>query len=96
MRTAGVPNFRKLYGRINSDVAEGETLTFQITNNFEVFSYGASKSLVLSTLSSTAGSKSKMLSDMYIYVGIISLCLGYFFATKRFFFYQSKRNFFEL
>ena len=39
MRTAGLPNFRKLYGKLNEDLAEG-TYTLKIKNNYDVQSFG--------------------------------------------------------
>ena len=50
MRTAGLPNFRKLYGKIDSDFAQGDVLSFNLTLNFEVASYSGSKSLIVTTL----------------------------------------------
>lgn len=32
MRTAALPTFRKLYGKIETKVSAGDTLTFNITN----------------------------------------------------------------
>eukprot|EP01033_Poteriospumella_lacustris_P007666 gene7665-5513_t len=52
MTTAGLPRFRKLYGKIDQDITAGTTWTFNMTLNFEVRSYGASKSLVLTNLAS--------------------------------------------
>jgi len=39
MRTAGLPNFRKLYGKLNNDLSEG-TYTLKIFNNYDVQSFG--------------------------------------------------------
>ena len=50
MRTAGLPNFRKLYGKIDSDFSSGDVLSFNVTLNFEVTSFGGSKSLVVTNL----------------------------------------------
>lgn len=49
MRTAGLPNFRKLYGRINNNFSKGDFITFNILANYEVNSYGTSKRLVLTS-----------------------------------------------
>jgi LEM3 (ligand-effect modulator 3) family / CDC50 family len=49
MRTASMPDFRKLYGRINGNFAKGDVITFNVTANFETRSLKGSKSLVLST-----------------------------------------------
>jgi hypothetical protein len=36
MRTAGLPTFRKLYGRIEQNLEEGSSYTVEVDNNFEV------------------------------------------------------------
>mmetsp|Transcript_26847 Transcript_26847/g.36984 ORF Transcript_26847/g.36984 Transcript_26847/m.36984 type:complete len:368 (-) Transcript_26847:49-1152(-) len=82
MRTAGLPNFRKLYGKIDSDFNEGDTLSFNITLNFEVASYDGSKSLVITTLGYN-GSASTALGNAYIIVGVLSLLVGCALLSKR-------------
>lgn len=47
MKTSALPNFRKLYGRINSDFKKGDVITFGVTANYEVRSFSASKGIVL-------------------------------------------------
>ena len=48
--TAGVPHFRKLYGRIEQpNLKKGDVLKFVIHNNFEVASFKGRKALVLAT-----------------------------------------------
>ena len=49
MRTAAQSSFRKLYGRIPAGLKKGDTVTFNVTNNFEVDSFDGSKALVLSS-----------------------------------------------
>ncbi len=82
MRTAGLPSFRKLYGKIDSDFKAGDSLAFDLTLNFEVTSYGGSKSLVITNLGAT-GSKSTALGNSYIVIGTLSLAVGVMFALKR-------------
>ena len=82
MRTAGLPFFRKLYGKIDSDFAVGDTLSFQIDVNFEVQSFGGSKALVLTTLSDL-GAKNSALGYSFIILGSINLVIGVIFALKR-------------
>lgn len=45
MRTAGLPTFRKLYGRIDQDIPAGTALSFVINPGFEVVSFGGKKHL---------------------------------------------------
>lgn len=45
MRTAALPQFRKLYGKIDTDIPAGTTLTFNVDAYFEVTSFGGKKSL---------------------------------------------------
>jgi hypothetical protein len=83
MRTAGLPYFRKTYGKIDTDMAAGQSLTFTINTNFEVASYSGSKSLVITTLESF-GASNDTLGTSYIVIGSISLFVGILLALKRF------------
>mmetsp|Transcript_21833 Transcript_21833/g.22010 ORF Transcript_21833/g.22010 Transcript_21833/m.22010 type:complete len:358 (-) Transcript_21833:289-1362(-) len=82
MRTAGLPTFRKLYGKIRSDFKEGDQLSFQISNNFEVVSFDGKKSLVISTIGSFGG-KNSFLGIAYIVVGSVCLLLTILFGLKQ-------------
>ena len=83
MRTAGLPSFRKLYGKINGNFNSGDVLTFNVIANFEVNSFNAGKGLTLSTLGEMGG-KNPFLGIAYIVVGTISLLLAILFAVKYF------------
>jgi len=54
MRTAGMPNFRKLWGRVRSDIPKG-TLSLTINNNYDVSSFDGKKTFVLSTTNAFGG-----------------------------------------
>jgi len=82
MRTAGLPYFRKLHGKIDSDFVAGQNVTFNVELNFEVNSFGGSKSLVLTTLAEFGG-KNIALGRSYLIIGGISLFVGIVFALKR-------------
>jgi hypothetical protein len=71
MRTAGLPNFRKLWGKINEPLQPG---TYNITTNnqYDVSSWDGKKSFVLSTTNALGG-KNYFLAICYIVVG--SLCI---------------------
>lgn len=50
MRLAGVPHFRKLYGRLEGRTfKKGDTLTFHIQSNFELSSFKGRKGIVIAT-----------------------------------------------
>jgi hypothetical protein len=83
MRTAGLPEFRKLYGRIESTIEAGTTVTFDVTNNFHVGDYDGEKALVITTLSSVGG-KNPFLGIAYMVVGVLCLILALLFGVKQF------------
>lgn len=72
MRTAALPTFRKLYGRIESDIQANDSVTVIIENNYNTYSFGGKKKLVLST-TTWIGGKNDFLGIAYITVG--GLCL---------------------
>lgn len=85
MRTAGLPNFRKLYGRIEKDIEPG-MYTMHINNTYDVSSYEGKKSFVLSTTNALGG-KNYFLAICYIVVG--GLCI--IFALIFFIAYKTKK-----
>lgn len=82
MRTAALPNFRKLYGIIDSDIPKGTTLRFEVEANFLVSTFDGGKYLILST-SSWVGGKNSFLGACYITVGVLSLLISGAFAFKQ-------------
>lgn len=71
MRTSGLPNFRKTWGKIETPLLPG-TYMVTITNNYDMSEYGGKKSLVLSTTNAFGG-KNYFLAACYIVVGIMCL-----------------------
>lgn len=90
MRTAGLPNFRKLWGRIETDLEPG-TYNLTVKNVYDVSAYDGSKYFVMSTTNALGG-KNYFLAICYLVVG--SLCIVFAiifciaFLRKR----NSKRN----
>ena len=77
MRTAGLPQFRKLYGVLKDGLAKGE-YTLKIQNSYDVSSFSGSKAFVLST-TNILGGKNYFLSIAYIVVGVLCLILALIF-----------------
>jgi len=80
MRTAALPTFRKLYGRIETDIMANDQLTVVIQNNYNTYSFGGSKALVLST-TSWIGGKNKFIGVAYLIVGGLCLFLALVFVV---------------
>lgn len=82
MRPAGLPHFRKLYGRITEDVPKDTDLTFTVENNWDVRSFDGKKYLVVA---SGEGFEASFLGAAYIAVGAACLCFGAFFLGVHFY-----------
>jgi len=80
MRTAGLPNFRKLWGRIETDLAAGE-YTISIDNSYSVSDFGGEKHFVLST-TGPFGGKNYFLAISYLAVGGVCLLITIFFGIR--------------
>ncbi|XP_031254752.1 putative ALA-interacting subunit 2 isoform X2 [Pistacia vera] len=78
MRTAALPSFRKLYGRIEEDLDEGDLLVVHVMNNYNTYSFGGKKKLVLSTLS-WLGGKNDFLGLAYVFIGCSSIIISIVF-----------------
>lgn len=84
MRTAGLPNFKKLNKRIigkDNMIPKGTMFTVSVQNNFPVADFKGTKSIVLST-TSWLGGKNEFLGWAYITVGILCCVLAVAFCCK--------------
>jgi hypothetical protein len=77
MRPAGLPDFRKLWGRINTTLNPG-TYQLIINNNYPVASFNGKKSFVLSTVN-IFGGRNNFLGISYLVVGFICLIMALLF-----------------
>uniref|UniRef100_A0A0A9HUX9 ALA-interacting subunit n=1 Tax=Arundo donax TaxID=35708 RepID=A0A0A9HUX9_ARUDO len=75
MRTAALPTFRKLYGSIEVELQAGELITVTTQNNYNSYSFGGKKTLVLST-AGVLGGKNSFLGRGYVVVGMVCLLLA--------------------
>jgi len=78
MKTAALPKFRKLYGRITSSLKKDDILTFRIQNNFDVHAFSGKKTIVVAT---DRGFEFEFLGLAYLLVGSACLIFSVVFAS---------------
>ena len=86
MRTAGLPNFRKLWGKIPDNLKQNRYSVI-IENTYDVESFSGSKSFVLSTTNALGG-KNYFLAVCYIVVGTLCTLFAFIFCIA----YMRKKN----
>jgi hypothetical protein len=82
MRTAGMPNFRKLWGRIHIDL-QPDTYRLVVANNYDVSAFDGKKTFVMSTTNAFGG-KNYFLAICYIVVGSLCFVFAAIFAIAHF------------
>jgi len=75
MRIAGLPNFRKLWGKVDSRLQAGTTLRVYFVDNFPVKPFYGRKSVVIAT-SSLLGGQFDFLGFGYCVLGVCCLTFG--------------------
>lgn len=79
MRTAALPKFRKLYGVIEEDLQADEIIEVHLVNNYNTYSFGGKKKLVLTT-KNWLGGKNDFLGIAYMATGGFCIFLSILFA----------------
>ncbi len=82
MRTAGLPTFKKLYAKIETDLKKKDLVHITVDSNFEVHGFDGTKSVVFST-AGWLGGKNMFLGNAYVIVGAICIFLGLAFLAKQ-------------
>lgn len=80
MKVAGLPTFRKTYGKLNQSIPPG-TYTILIASTYEVESYNAKKAVIISN-TSWMGGKNSFLGWAYIITGSVFLLLAIVFLVR--------------
>eukprot|EP01136_Pigoraptor_vietnamica_P020686 Opistho-1_new@69904 len=81
MRTAALPDFRKLYRKVDQDLVPGYTYTVSIDYRYPVKQFDGTKKVIFST-ASWLGGKNTFLGIAYLVVGCICVLLGTVFLIK--------------
>lgn len=82
MRLAGLPNFRKLWGRVDTPIKAGNKLKVFFVDKFPAKRLFGRKVFILSTVS-TLGGRGDLLGHCFIGIGLICLVFGAWLFYQR-------------
>ena len=82
MTIAGLPAFRKPYGKLDGPFKKGDTVVFNVGSYYDVKEYGGTKSLIL-TEKYSLGNPNAGIGITYIVCGTISLAVAIIFFLKQ-------------
>jgi len=91
MRVAGLPTFRKLWGRVDRPLKAGSTLRVHLASHFPVRQFRGGKGIVIST-SSALGGRNDFLGFGYLAVGVACLGFGTWFLGRHLMRSSSREN----
>jgi hypothetical protein len=81
MRLAGLPNFRKTWGKIDNGLIPGEYI-MNIDNKYDMSEYKGKKNIVIST-TNYLGGKNYFLAICYLSVGVMCMIFAFAFTVAK-------------
>jgi hypothetical protein len=80
MRTSGLPNFKKPWGKINKDLQKGN-YTMKIYNNYNSTGWDGTRSFILTTVS-LIGGRNYLLPTAFICISLFAFIASLYFCIR--------------